>query len=501
MSELRKLYEDHAMAAYFGRFHTSVIFYNPDHHHASRIRCPLFRQEEATYGPRTYRRSTADKESGPAIIRGGRAIKITIGPGTDQESLAVKHLLEVASLTDVDICAEAPSDKENVRNLDVRVNPERQYGGGVSMTLGSHQQTCVVYGEGPSMLAELAATTEDRAVRARLCLSLLAHDQMGRDLFVTDDSGLLEHRHNIRGAGATAGIVSSPEAVRLIYSVLRGRDKYILTTMYHIHEGLFFGRLTREYIPAVTKAFRHTLHAASNASGDRAVASTLDSILSRFEALLLLCDEVGRLHLSEGRQGGGNDYVSRFGSILRESVTLYTASLDACALFVAQLAGFPPQDLKSAGWWKFKRGAGAYGSMSGHLGQMQQRAQQIDDAWASLVWELRHRLHHRDELRCVTTKIAHAGSTYATFTTLRCDEIDDVQLPSDLHEMFGEKLVQPIALQHGLVRDLAALLGKIFDPADWPNADWYLQEISLDEMTEQQHAIIGERARAQWWWN
>lgn len=501
MSELKKLYEDHAMAAYMGRFHSHVLISNPDHAHAARIRGPLFRQEESTYGPRSYRRNARDKESGPAIVRGGRPISVTIGPGLDQETDHIKHLLEVAKLVDLDICAEAASDEASVRLLDVHVNPERHYGGSISITDGDHRQTSLVYGEGPSMLAELTATTEDREVRARLCLSLMAHDQLGRDLFVTDDCGLLEHRHNIRSIAATAGIVSAHEAVRLVYSVLRGRDKYILTGMYHVNEGLFYGKLTQRYLPSVTNAFRHTLHEARGDSSARIAASTLDSILSRFDALLVLADEVTRLHLSEGRQGGGNDYIARFGSILRESVTLYTASLDACALFIAQSANFSPADLKKAGWWKFKRGAGSFGLLNGRLGRMQQRTNQIDDTWAKLIWELRHRLHHRDEIRCVTTKIVDDGSTFATFTTLRCDELDDIQMPPDLDEMYGEKLVQPSELQHGLVRNLAAVLGQIFDLTDWPNADWYLQEITLDDMTERHHAIIGERAHAQWLWD
>lgn len=168
-------------------------------------------------------------------------------------------------------------------------------------------------------------------------------------------------------------------------------------------------------------------------------------------------------------------------------------------IFVAQISGDTPSDLKQVSWWNFRRGSSSFGSLSGGLASMQTAAASVDECWPALVWQLRQLLHHRDEIRLLTAHVRHQGLTYATYSTVRLDEMDGRSIPANLQTIHDHAWVQPRDLQHRLVRNLADVLEQIFDATEWPDHEWYLPALEGDRATEWISNASGILVQ-QWWW-
>jgi hypothetical protein len=469
--------ENLAATAEWGRRMTWIQYQQPNYLDAVKARGALFRQDIGSYGSFGRGRPSEEVSVGPSIVRGGKTMELTVGPDVSPDDPFIHQLLEVAALPDVKIAMENPPQElpygGSVQKLTVERNDITR--GCVTISEGTRFKTSLVSSEGIGYLADSVVKSVGQTVADRLAVALLAHQQLKRDLFISNQPDMQNLRNTTNILGAEAGIVSSIEAVRIVYTILRRRNKFIVNAGVHVDDSMFYNFVSRAHLPATLRALRSCLE-PSNRDCRRAAATTIESILARYDALLVSADEVAQMHLFEGRQGGGPSVLARYLTEIRQSIVLFTGALDALAVAVGQLAGASQSELKATNWWKLFGRKGCFKDLDDPWNKMADAAGAAPHPLPDLAFELRDRHQHRDGISGVSGKFVDEHSNvHATYSLLglRENAREDVRIPPELRGAFDDCYVQPHILQHVITSTLGDIVESVFRAVEWQDADWF----------------------------
>jgi hypothetical protein len=169
----------------------------------------------------------------------------------------------------------------------------------------------------------------------------LANNDCHATFLVTDEVALLKERHTNHRSMSTAGLVTVREAICVSLAILRGRKAYSLASpgsSQECSETGFSATMANIWLPRTLAAFRSAL-SPERREGERDLAGHLESVLGKFESLLALADECGRLQLSEGTFGGGNAVLGRYVRFTENALTEFAGVLDAIAYIAAERSG------------------------------------------------------------------------------------------------------------------------------------------------------------------
>lgn len=316
-----------------------------------------------------------------------------------------------------------------------------------------------------------------------LALEILAHRELGNEVFITDDKKLIADRYS-HGYLKDVGIHSIEEACEKAGVVVRRSGHYPVGNIPHVNvlfdAGLTYLKIARLLMPNVEKAFSNAL-SPSNRDTMRDASTYIDTIFGHCIHLLMALDEMAVWHWRDVYLGGNNNLLEHQMYHFQYLLMLSSAILETLAWVLVELDHVKPS--------RYEVGFRIVVKVKEEWVKELQTAKPIADfihqdqrsAELLTTMELRHLVAHREGLSSMT------GSVVKILDMDRMifdEEIKYGMILVDLNEIAlaenqrgtirqdADCHIIPYVYARYLVFTLANYLDDAFSKVEWPEADW-----------------------------
>jgi hypothetical protein len=275
--------EDLAALALHGRTFTRSIYVRTDFERAIVDRGPIFAQVDVNLSRYASERT---KWAERRIIANGDTMYVTLDPDifADSHGHASGHVDDLVNLGALEDCSMAtfprPQIEEDSRVASIVIADRQDGYASISITEKDGRRQTAVAVQNINFMQTLLEPERSSGIDG-ISSHILAHEQLHRHLFVTNNQILLNLRHTHRWSFSKIGIVTPIEALRIINSVLRGRNSYIpmldAHSRFNVSEGLYYDYLIASHLPTALKAFRSCLAPNHRDAETRRELSGLDN--------------------------------------------------------------------------------------------------------------------------------------------------------------------------------------------------------------------------------
>jgi len=365
---------------------------------------------------------------------------------------------------------------------------------GSTTTVGIHERSMLHF-------AEMLGNQPDDDSAARIASMVLAAKDLRADLVVTNRHQLIGTRNFPTRLGASAGICSPREALRIGCAIQRGRGVYNISepsVVLSCTETTFYMSLANYHLPTVLTALRSAL-APPLTDARRAIANCLEALLVKYQSMLMAADDIGRLTLAEGLHDSTRSDCLRLVAQVQNSLILFSSALDVVAHLVAQLGALGSANWNRITWQGLVRGdRQPFDSLNATAKALRDVADAYDDELARFTVGMRNYYQHRGS---IGSSIAQYGENakFGAYSVLDLESVAyeySTTVPREWLGPLGDGHVQPIQVQHWLTQRLAVLLEAVIGATAWPGANWWHEK----EAEEIDNEALAETRARQWWW-
>lgn len=496
--------EDVVARAQYGRRHELRIYQDPLSKSGLHARGATLRHDG-----RIGRYGRAGQGSARSAVHGQSILRLMIAPevlGSDPiDYRDDRHLLLGLSMDDgIEVLVDAQDAEYRPEWTSIgRVSVGRTIGLGMRELIAEGPRSTRVaafHHESMLFFAGLLGSHDSADSATRTAAMLLASKEIKADLFVTNRHVLIGTRNRPSRVGASAGIATPREAIRIACAIQRGRGTYIISepgSRLMCDETTFYTSLANCHLPCTLTALRSSL-SPRLPSERRILANYLEALLVKYQHMLIAADDVGRVTLAEGLHDATRSDSMRLVAHIQNSVVLFTSALDVVAGIVAQLGAVGRADRNQVNWQRLIKGRQPFNELTATGVQLRNAACACNDELTRFTVNARNYYQHRGSLGMSLARYGTNGEL-GTYSLLDLESVAheySVEVPALWVGPLRDGHIQPVSYQHSLTQRLRALLESVLTATSWPDTDWW-EDNRHDELDND--LIINARAR-QWWW-
>jgi hypothetical protein len=470
--------------ASLGRTYRAVFVLNSDWRLARSLKSPCIAQRESSRGSRSIR-------SSPRRRWTDKPLTITVAADAAEDE-RTSRLLHLARYDELDIAAcQEPVAETYARVSLLRYDDTRDDGFAV-LTHDRYPET-----QHQDIVDFLpSAVDEIGGPHARdIALAWFAHRTLERDLLVTTNEFLLEHREK-RAWLEGRGITTPEEATHIAEAFLRFHGQFNVHVSGggsgSVSTGLFYNAVAMASLPRAVEAMRSCL-APSNRTRQRTTADHLESIIHRFHDLAIAQDRLASLAQEEGFLGASNDLLAEQLYHLQNSIVLFTGALDVLAWVVADLGTTNAPSAGSVSWVHLVNADHPWvrnlaDPRANALARAARNAPHTP--LTSLIFQLRHTYQHRRPLEGVVVSFEERDQLVRAHIGL----VDVTQVPGVGHDVVGvpgvvalreRTFLVPDRFQRAAMAHGAAVVNHVLAAGAWPDWNWLDQTDWTNEVQQQ----------------